>query len=157
MARRWLLPLTVAALVTAGLAASGCGQSDKDRYVHDYKPLNDRLLRVGEAIGRAPIEAAPDSNAKLSARFRRYASDLNRVNKDIAALDTPGDLRADATALTRGIGAVVRDLEKISRAASRGDQKAVAATTVALRDGANMVNKAQNRLARATGADVGPR
>lgn len=141
----------------AGLAASGCGEREKDRYIDDYKPLNDRLLRIGESVGRAPLEVGSDSNAKLAARFGRYASELDAVNRDIKALDTPRDLQAGSKALTGTIDVVVSDLEKISKAARQGDQEAAAAATLALTDDANKVNEAQNGLARATGANVGPR
>lgn len=141
----------------ACLAASGCGGSEKDRYIDDYDPLNDRLLRIGESVGRATLEAGQQSNAKLTTRFGKYASDLDDVNKDIAALDTPSDLEDESEALTESIDVVIRDLEKISAAARRGDKEAAAASTLALTDDSKGVNRAQNKLAKATGADVGPR
>jgi hypothetical protein len=79
------------------------------------------------------------------------------VNRDIAALDTPGQLRTDATALTGRIELVVRDLRKIAKAARRGDKKGGKAANVALANDAKKVNQSQNRLALATGADVGQR
>jgi hypothetical protein len=154
--RRLPVHVVLAALALAG-AAPGCGGDEKDSYVDDYNPLNDRLLTLGESIGRAPLQAGPDSNSRLASRFRSYASQLDDVNRDIAALDTPADLRDESKALTSRIEVVVRDLRKISDAARRGDQQAAAAATLALTDHANEVNAAQNKLARATGADVGPR
>lgn len=153
MTRRRVVCLAVAAFV----AVSGCGQSENDKYIDDYDPLNERLLAIGEKIGRAPLEAGTDSNAKLARRFNRYADDLDRINKDIAALDTPADLMDESEALTRTIGVVIVDLEKIATSAREADQRGAAAATLSLTDHANAVNRAQNRLARATGADIGPR
>lgn len=156
MTRRVLLPLA-GALATAALTSAGCGQSEEEQYIDAYKPLNARLLRIGEALGRAPLDVAPGSNAKRAAQFGRYASDLDGVNQDIAALDTPDSFKADSVALTEKIDVVVKDLEKISRAAREGDGKMAAAATLALADDSNDVNRAQNELAGATGADVGTR
>ena len=152
--RRW--SLGIAALAGAALMAAGCGESEKDKYVDDYNPLNERLLAIGEEVGRAPLEAGTESNAKLARRFDKYADDLDRVNKDIAALDTPDDLVDESKALTRSIVVVIADLERIATAAREADQRAAAAGTLSLTDHANAVNRAQNRLAKATGADVGP-
>lgn len=143
-------------MAVVALLASGCGESEKDEYIEDYRPLNERLLKVGEVVGRAPLEAGTESNANLARRFDRYADDLDRVNRDIAALDTPADLMDESKALTRAIGVVIADLEKIA-AAREADERAAAAATLSLTDHSNAVNRAQNRLAKATGADIGPR
>lgn len=150
------LRLPALAAVTVALLTAGCGESEKDEFIDAYKPLNDRLLKVGEAVGRAPLEAGTESNAKLAQRFNRYADDLDRINREIAALDTPADLVDESKALTRSVVVVIVDLEKIATAAREADQRAAAAATLSLTDHSNAVNRAQNRLARATGADVGP-
>lgn len=157
MTRKFLLLLAAGLLATAVLVPTGCGQGEKEKYIDDFKPLNDRLLRIGAALGGASLEASPEANVDLATELGRFASDLRDVNRDIAALDTPADLRAEAQSLTRTIDVVVTDLEKISGAARRGDRKEVAAATMALADDSNSVNRAQNNLARATGADIGPR
>jgi len=151
---RWLV--VVAALAAAALVAAGCGKDDKEKYVEAYDPLNERLLKLGDAVGRAPLEAGTESNARLAHRFNRYADDLDRVNRDIAALDTPDDLMDESKALTRAIGVVIVDLENVATAAREADQRRAGAATLSLTDHTNAVNRAQNRLARATGAAVGP-
>jgi hypothetical protein len=150
-----LLALAALALVT--VAASGCGQTEKEKYVDDYKPLNDRLLKVGQEIGTAPLAARRQSNVKISQQFDKYASDLDDVRKDIASLDTPDSLKPESKSLTSAIGLAVTDLRDISGAAKRADKRAAAGATLELRDHAEKVNFSQNRLATATGADVGPR
>ena len=114
--------VALAALALAGSAAAGCGQSEEDKYVEDYKPLNDRLLRIGVAIGAAPLEAGEQTNEQLAQRFNKYAADLDAVKKDIADLDTPSDLEDESLALTSSIEVVVEDLKKVASAAESGDK-----------------------------------
>ena len=146
----------MAVLIVSALVAAGCGEDEKDKFVDDYKPLNDRLLKIGEAVRRAPLEAGRESNAQLARRFNRYADDLDKFNRDLAALDTPSDLEDESKALTRAIGVVIVDLENVATAAREADQRRAGAATLALTEHSPAVNRAQNRLARATGADVGP-
>ena len=155
MFRRWLTG--VAALAASALVGAGCGESEKDEFIDAYNPLNERLLKIGRSVGGAPLEAGTESNAKLAQRFNRYADDLDKVNRDLAALDTPADLKDESKALTRAIGVVIVDLENVATAAREADQRRAAAATLSLTDHSNAVNQAQNRLAKATGADVGPR
>ena len=151
---RWLRPLAVASVA---MALAGCADSEQDRYVKDYDPLNDRLLEIGQSLGRAQLQAGSASNSQLGRQFSKSAAELDAVREDIAALDTPADLADESKALIASIGDVVGDLERISAAATRGDQQAAAAATLSLTEDSNDVNRAQNRLARATGANVGPR
>jgi hypothetical protein len=144
-------------LAMLALAAAGCGESEKDRYIEDYRPLNQRLLEIGERIGRAPLEAGDESNAKLAQRFNRYGDELDRVNRDIEALDTPDDLVDESKALNRAVGTVIVDLENVATAAREADPRRAAAAASLLTDHANAINRAQNRLAKATGADIAPR
>jgi hypothetical protein len=149
--------LVLAALAIAALLVSGCGKSEKDKYVDDYKPLNDRLLKVGESIGSVTRGAAKQTNEDLADQFSKNATELDDLKDDIAALDTPTDLKDESAALTRSIDLVVKDLKDISTAARESDKQAAGTATRALTVDAVKVNTAQNKLARATGADVGER
>jgi hypothetical protein len=149
--------VVLAALALAGAAVTGCGQSEEEKYVDDYKPLNDRLLRIGVSVGAAPLEAGEQTNDELAQKFKEYAADLDGVKKDIVELDTPSDLEDESLGLTSAIEAVVEDLKKVSAAAESGNKAAAAAATRSLAANSANVNFAQNKLARATGADVGPR
>ena len=142
-------------LLLAALALAGCGQSQKEKYADDFKPLNDRLLLVGEQIGNGLGGAGDQTNAKLASQFAGFASDLEKVNDDIADLDPPKELRDESRALTQRTRTVVRDLRAISQAARAGDRKATTRATLAFGRNAQRLNQAQNRLARATGADAG--
>ena len=146
---------TLLALLALALAA--CGQSEKEKYVDDYKPLNDRLLSLGQDLGAAIQGAESKSDAALARQFSSLASRLRRVNKDIASLETPADLRDEAKALRDTLDDAIGDIEDIAKAARGKDAQAAAAATVELAADSEDVNAAQNKLARATGARVGDR
>ncbi len=150
-------PALLLTLVLVALPAAACGESDKDKYIDDYKPLNDQLLDVGQDLSKAIQGADTQSDAQLAATFEGLAKELEGVRDDIADLDTPDDLKEESDALTKRIDSAVGDIEDISKAAQENDAQAAAAATVALGAAAVQVNRAQNALAKATGADVGPR
>lgn len=139
------------------IALAGCGQSQEDEYADDFKPLNDRLLRVGERIDTGLGSAGDQTNAKLARQFAGFASDLENVNEDIADLDPPKELQDESNALTERTDVVVKDLKDISEGARSGDRMATTRATLAFGRHAQRLNQAQNRLAKATGADAGTR
>ncbi len=150
MTRRLVLPLLLAAL-----AAAGCGENSRDKFIDDYKPLNDRLLKVGQDLGTGLQKAEGKSNKALSEQFAAYALRLESVSKDIRRLETPGELEDESEALTSRIDAAVENLKEISGAAANNDAQAAATATVELATNSQALNRAQNRLAKATGARVG--
>ena len=145
------------ALIALALPIAACGESEKDKYIDDYKPLNDQLLKVGSDLGTAAEGVESKSDAALARQFGALAKRLERVNGDIAALDTPDDLKDEAKALNKVIDTTTGDIEDIAKAARANDAQAAAAATLQLSTDAQEVNTAQNKLARATGADVGQR
>ncbi len=152
MTRRLVLPLVLAALAAV---AAGCGESSKDKFIDDYKPLNDRLLKVGQDLGTGLQKAEGKSNKALSEQFAAYALRLQSVSKDIRRLETPSELEDESDALTSRIDATVENLKEISGAAANNDAQAAATATVELATNSQALNRAQNRLAKATGARVG--
>lgn len=151
MPRRLALLLALAALV----AVTGCGEDEKEKFIGAYRPLNDRLLKVGEDLGAGLQNAGGKTNKQLAREFAAYALRLESINRDIAALDTPSDLRDESEALTTQIEATVKSLKDISGAAGANDPQAAAAATVELGTSSQALNRAQNKLAKATGAKVG--
>lgn len=145
-----LLPLALVAVL-----AAGCGESDKDKYIDDYKPLNNELIEIGQKLNRAVQNADTQTDAQLAATFERLGDELQQVGDDIADLDTPDDLKDESDRLTRRIDAAVGDINDISKAAATHNEQAAASATVSLGAVAVAINTAQNRLARATGANVG--
>jgi hypothetical protein len=152
--RRPALLVLLAACLLAGFAG-GCGKSDKEKYIDSYKPVNDRLLKVGTDIGTAVQSASTASDAGLARKFDGLATRLERVKKDVDGLDTPAELKDESRALSGTIAATVTDLRDISTAAKEKNGQAAAAATLQLSRNAQKVNVAQNKLAKATGAKVG--
>ena len=146
---------TPLALLVLAVPIAACGESEKDKYIDDFKPLDDKLLDVGGELGAAVGGADSQSDAALAKQFGALATRLEGVNKDIAALDTPSDLEDEAKALNDRIDATVGDLEAIEKAAREHDAEDAAAATVQLAADSEEVNAAQNKLAKATGAEVG--
>ena len=79
------------------------------------------------------------------------------MNKEIAELDTPGELEDEALTLNVRLDATISDLKNIAKAARNKDAEDAAAATVELAADSQRVNTAQNNLAKATGADIGDR
>ena len=95
------------------------------------------------------------SDAALAKQFSALATRLESLNDEIAALDTPADLKDESKALNKALDATAGDVEDIAEAAKKNDAQAAAAATVELSTDAQEVNTAQNKLAKATGAEVG--
>ena len=154
MRPRLAIPLAVLVLATP-LAA--CGESEKDKYIGDFKPLNDKLIGLGSDLSKAVQGADSQSDAALAKQFNRLATRLGALNEDIAALDTPSDLKDEAKTLNSRLDDTIDDLEDIAKAARAGNAQDAAAATVELSTDSEQVNTAQNKLARATGAETGSR
>lgn len=152
MRLRFAIPLAVLAL-SAPLAA--CGESEKEKYIDDFRPLNDKLLALGRDLGTAVDGADKKSDAVLAKEFSGLATRLKDVNKEIADLDTPAELEHEALALNSRLDATIGDLEDISKAARGNNAEAFAGAMVQLSTDSQKVNTAQNKLAKATGAEVG--
>jgi hypothetical protein len=153
MLRRIVLCLTLAAAVLA----AGCGQSAKDKYISDYKPINRDLIALGNQLGKAVNTANTKSNPQLATQFTGFQKQLTGIRKRVDGLDTPSDLKDESKALSASIDTVEQDVGDIAAAARKSDPSAAATATVRLSRDSNRVNNAQNTLAKATGAKVGNR
>ena len=147
--------VTPLALLALALPLAACGESEKDKYIDDFKPLNDKLLALGRDLGTAVQEAESQDDAALAKQFGALAKRLEGVNTEIADLDTPSDLKGEAKELNGRIDDTVDDLKAIEKAAQKNNAEDAAAATLQLATDAEAVNTAQNKLAKATGADVG--
>lgn len=152
MTRRLAVPL-----VALAAFAGGCGGSDKEEYRASYRPLNDRLLEIGRDIPRALAGAAGKTNKQLSEQFAGFALRLQAVNREIRRLDPPEELEDESQTLTARIDDTVKDLEALSGATGEGDRGGTAVAIVDYDASSEALNRAQNKLAKATGARVGPR
>jgi hypothetical protein len=154
MRRRFALLCVV---VAAAVLTAGCGQSAKDQYISDYKPINRDLIVLGTKLGRAVNTAPTKSNPQLAVQFSSFQRQLKEIRKRVDGLDTPDDLKDESKALSAAIGTVEQDVGDIATAARKSDASGAASATVRLSRDSNRVNNAQNTLAKATGATVGSR
>ncbi len=139
-------------LAAAALRAGGCLQSSKDRYIADYQPLNDRLVKVNREMVQA-INTAPErSSQRLATELAPLSRELTRLSRQIAALETPDDLRQESDALTSRLRRTGARADRTVVFARRSDGPALSAETRRLADDVNGVIRATRRLARATGA-----
>jgi hypothetical protein len=145
---RRLAPLV---LVLAAVAATGCGESREEKFEKDYKPLNDKLLGLGERIATTTAAVPRRSAAQNSKAFGAIAQDIGEIQQQFDELEPPDDLTADLDDLVSALGEVQGGLEQIERQALRLTRGRV------LREigpAARKVNTAQDALAKATGAKV---
>ena len=151
MRGRLAVPLAILA------ALAGCGGNDEANFEEQYRPLNDSLLRIGRDIDRGLESAAGKSNKQLSEQFAGFALRLEAVNKGLRRLDAPDDLDGDRATLTARIDSTVKALKAISGATGEGDRQGTAVAVLDFEESSQELNRAQNALAKATGARVGPR
>jgi hypothetical protein len=137
------------------VALGACGQSEKDKYIDAFSPLNTRLIKVNDDLARTINASQNKSNAKLAGEFAPLGVRLGTLSRQIRALDTPTDLEQESKALTETLDTARADVDGVATAARRRDARALATASVRLPDEANKISTAANRLARATGAQVG--
>jgi hypothetical protein len=151
VSRRLALPLVILA------ALAGCGGDDEANFEEQYRPLNNSLLEIGRDIDKGLRSAGGKTNKQLSEQFAGFALRLEAINKGLRQLDPPDDRDGDVATLIARIDSTVKDLKAISGATGEGDRQATAVAVVDFARSSREVNRAQNKLARATGARVGPR
>ncbi len=156
---RWRLvgALALPLLVVAALAGGCGGGTSEEEYKKAYRPINDRLLDIGQDVGTGLETARGKKNKQLSEEFARYALRLQALNTAIRRADTPDEFKDESDRLSVAIDDTVEDLRAISGSAGVGDRQGTAAAVVDFGVSSAELNRAQNALARATGARVGPK
>jgi hypothetical protein len=146
---RRLAPLV---LIMAVVAGAGCGESTEEKFEKDYKPLNDKLLQLGQRISSA-IAAMPRRDADENGKaFGALAQDTGEIQQEFDELEPPDDLTPDLDDLVSALGDVQGGLEDLEGQASR--RLARARVLREIGPAAREVNTAQDALAKATGAKV---
>jgi len=148
------IALTLSVTVLLAVPFTGCGQSDKDKYVEDYKPLNDKLVVLDDDVAKSVSGAGSESNAQLATRFSMLGRRIGTVRSGIAGLDTPADLRDESKVLTGALASARADVDAIAKAAKDSDPAAAQSASKKLVIDAREVTTSQNKLAKATGAKV---
>lgn len=155
MRRPLITALSAVALLAVPLA--GCGKSTEDKFAEDYKPLNAKLLKLGDDLGKSVNTARGKSDEQVASDFSRLSKQFKSLRTDIADLEAPDKLKGDSKKLTTALGAVEKDVSSISAAGKSGDPQAARQAARKLAADAQQVNTAQNKLAKATGAPAGAR
>ena len=143
------MPLAALLALAAALGAAGCLQSSKDRYIADYQPLNDRLMKVNDRMVRTLNTSS--SPGTLARELAPLSGQLTRLGRQISDLDTPEDLRQESAALSRSLERTGRGADRTATVARRADRRALVAATRDLADGVNAVIRRSQRLAEAAG------
>ena len=151
MSRRLILPLVILA------ALAGCGGNEEEQFDEQYARLNNRLLDVGRDIDRGLESAAGKTNKQLSEQFAAFALRLQALNTGLRRLDPPDELDGTKATLTARIDDTIKALRAISGATGEGDRQGTAVAVLEFETSSRELNRAQNALARATGARIGPR
>ncbi len=140
----------VALPVLAALAAGGCDlESGKDRYVADYQPLNDRVVQLNERLVKTLN--TPGSPGRLAGELAPLSRQLDRLSRQVAALDTPEDLREESAALSRSLARTGAGAGRTATFARSADRPALVASTRRLADDVNLLAQRTKRLADAAG------
>jgi hypothetical protein len=145
----------LAVVAVVALVGAGCGESKKDSFKKDYRPLNDELIGIGKDLATAIRGARQKTNAQLASEFGGIANHLDDLNGKLKDLDAPGDLKDDLNRLTSDLDDLSQSTEQIESAARTGDASAAGTATVQLITKARDVNQSQDALAEATGAKKG--
>lgn len=119
-------------VVLALALATGCGESDEEKYKEDFPPLSQKLSGLGQDVGQTIQAASGSSDEKLADDFNDYAEQLGEVQQDIDDLEPPDDLAEDQDQLVSSIGDVQGALEDIAQAADKGDAQSARRATLDL-------------------------
>lgn len=144
--------LAVLLVLPTGLLVAGCLQSSKDRYIADFRPLNDRLVQVNGQMVETINTASTRSPRRFAAKLTPLSAQLTTLSRQIGDLDTPEDLRQESAALTRSLDSTGVGANRTATFARRADARALTRATMDLADHVNRVIRDNRRLAKATGA-----
>ena len=136
-------------LVLAAGIQTGCLQSSKDRYIADYQPLNDRIVKVNDRM--VDTLNTPSSPGKLARELTPLSGQLTRLGRQISDLDTPEDLRQESAALSRSLTRTANGAGRTASAAREADGRALVDATRDLADDVNALIRRSERLAEAAG------
>jgi hypothetical protein len=146
------LSIATALLLALGALLAGCGSDTEEDFKEEFEPLNQRIVDVGEQVGRSVRNFRGTSNAELASDFNGYADELAAVSEELDALEPPDDERSDFNKLKASVEEQERNLRGIARAGEEDDPKAVRRPVEQLLRDSPKLRDARRALVEATGA-----
>lgn len=128
---------------------AGCGSSGKNEYGKDFRPVNDRLVQLGEKVGRSASSATGKSDREIEREFGGYADQVALLRRQFDDLDPPGGLKADQQDLSSALGDAGHALNGIENAAREHSPDGARRSTLALVQASRKLRAARLRLVRA--------
>ena len=143
--RRALVATTLLAIL-----AAGCGADKEAEFRREYRPLDRQVQRLGQDVSRSISGASGKSDKQISSQFGRLAARTGDLQKDVDALEPPGDLTPDTDNLVEAMGDAQVALRDIKKAAGDSDAPAARRATIQLVAASEDLRDSRTKLERAT-------
>jgi hypothetical protein len=118
------LALCAALLFTPGGAVAST--PEQDAYAARFLLVNDKIVGLGEEVGRAFETADRRTDGQLARRFSSFARRLGRLTERLTALAPPAEWDSHHDELLASLPPVESDLRRIARAARNHNPVAAA-------------------------------
>jgi hypothetical protein len=142
--------LAVAAMLAVVPAVSACGEDEQEAFSKDFRPLNKRIVDLGEQVATAVNEASKKTDQQIEDEFGRLAQRTGEVQQDVDALEPPDELKASKEDLVEAMGDAQESLRDIEKAAGESDPQAARRATIELVSSSRELGDARTKLERAT-------
>jgi hypothetical protein len=138
------------ALVAATLVVAGCGESSKEDYANNFRPINAELVQLGKKIAVSAASALNKSDREIAKEFGDHAEATVRARRRLDDLDPPDDLKSEQDDLSTALGDAEHALEGIANAAREHSPEDARRSTLDLIEASRKLRTARRKLAAAT-------
>jgi hypothetical protein len=142
--------VAVAAFLAVVPAVSACGEDEQEAFSKDFRPLNKRIVDLGEQVATAVNEASKKTDQQIEDEFGRLAQRTGEVQQDVDELEPPDNLKAAKKDLVEAMGDAQQSLRDIEKAAGDSDPQAARSATIELISSSRDLGDARSKLERAT-------
>jgi hypothetical protein len=142
----------LALLLALALPLAACGEDKTATFKKDFKPLNSKIVALGQDVGSAVNGASGKSDRQIQQQFGSLSRKTGTLQKEVNRLEPPDDLAAAKRALVDAMGNARDALGDIEKAAGAGDPQAARRATIQLVAASQDLRSERRKLARATGA-----
>ena len=142
-------------LLTAALAAAGCGDDDDtaDQFRDGYNAAIERLNDVNANIDESGEELASKPGPQIAREFDRIAETAAQTRADLAELEPPEGARDEFDALLTAIKDGVANIRAVADAAREENQQQFLDATEALSESGEEISQAETELKDAVESD----